>query len=119
MKGHIVLFSVLLAFVFLVEGLSTLYSSYILYHVGLTNDAYYSVFLACVQFFIAGGLATRRRWSPHLGIFFQAYLVINLIIQNRGISFSTAQLPSVLTLFSASAFITISLYILRNEFRRQ
>ena len=116
MQKHITFFAPLLAFVFAIEGVAFLFSVVSSYQAGFRGWAMFSLFIAFVHFFIAYGLATRRRWAPHLGIFFQLYIVLNFIISNASSLFSQALLPSALTVLSVSAFLTVSLFITKDEF---
>jgi hypothetical protein len=116
MKKHIIFFALLLAFIFAVEGIAVLFSVASSYEAGFRGAAALSLFIALVHFFIAIGLVLRKKWAPHLGIFFQLYIVVNFIISNRSALFAETLLPSALTVLSVSAFITISLFVLRNGF---
>lgn len=116
MKKHIVFFASLIAFIFAIQGVIFLMSVPESYQAGFRGWALYSLFIAVVHFFIALGLIHRRKWAPHLGIFFQLYIILNFIISNSGSLFSPILLPSVFTVLSVSAFITTGLFILRNEF---
>lgn len=116
MKKHVAFFAYLLAFIFAVEGVIFLLSVFQSYEAGFRGAAALSLFIALVHFFIAGGLGLRKRWAPHLGIFFQLYIILNFVISNFHSLYSPILLPSALTVLSVSAFITTSLFILRNEF---
>ena len=116
MKKHIAFFASLLAFIFAAEGALFLMSVAQSYHAGFRGWALFSLFISLVHFFIAAGLLHRRRWAPHLGIFFQLYIILNFAIGNLHSLSSPELLPSALTVLSVSAFITTSLFILRNEF---
>lgn len=116
MKKHILFFAYLLAFIFAIEGFIFLLSVGQSYQAGFRGAALLSLFIALVHFFIASGLFFRKRWAPHLGIFFQLYIMLNFAISNSHSLSSPALLPSALTVLSVSAFITTSLFILRNEF---
>lgn len=116
MKKHIVFFAPLLAFIFALEGAAFIFSVIQSYQAGFRGWALFSAFIAFVHLFIAFGLATHKKWAPHLGIFFQLYIVLNFAISNAGSLFSQALLPSVLTVLSVSAFLTVSLFITRDEF---
>jgi hypothetical protein len=118
MRKHIVFFASLLASIFLLEGAIFLYSVVPSYQAGFRGAAALSLFIAFVHFFIAGGLFLQKKWSPHLGIFFQLYIVLNFIFNNFGTLFSEELLPSVLTVLSVSAFLTFSLFVLRNQFSK-
>jgi hypothetical protein len=76
----------------------------------------YVGFIAFVHFFIAYGIVKRKKWAPHLGIFFEAYLVANFMVNNAKSIYSVVLLPSALTLLSVSAFVAGSLFVLRNKF---
>lgn len=116
MQKHLAFFAYLLAFIFTLQGALFLYSVWGSYEAGFRGWAMYSLFISLVHFFIAFGLAKGRRWAPHLGIFFQLYIVLNFIIGNSQSLFSEALLPSALTVLSVSAFLTITLFTLKNEF---
>jgi len=116
MKKHIAFFATLIAFVFAIEGAIFLMSVVESYQAGFRGAALLSLFIALVHFFIAFGLVLRKRWAPHLGIFFQLYIILNFIISNFYTLSSPMLLPSVLTVLSVSALITGSLFVLRNQF---
>lgn len=116
MQKHITFLATLLAFVFALEGVAFLFSVSSSFQAGFRGWAFFSLFIALVHFFIAFGLATRKRWAPHLGIFFQMYIVLNFIISNFSSLFSQSLLPSALTVLSVSAFLTISLFMTKDEF---
>ncbi len=118
MKKHVVFFSSLLAFVFVIQGGAFLLSVPQSFEAGFRGAAVLSLFIALVHFFIAFGLVTLRKWAPHLGIFFQAYILLNFFISNRHSLTATTMLPAILTILSVSAFTTVTLFILRNEFHR-
>ena len=116
MKKHIIFFVSLLAFIFIVEGVFFLFSAKDSASLGFNKSALFSVFIAFVHFFIAFGLIKKKKWTPHLGIFFEAYLVVNFFISNERALSSPALLPSVLSVLSVSAFVTVSLFVLREQF---
>lgn len=116
MSKHIAFFTSLLAFIFVVEGLTFIVSAKDGFSLGFVGSAFFSLFIAFVHFFIAFGLVKRKKWAPHLGIFFEAYLILNFLILNFKVLFSSALLPSAITLLSVSAFLTASLFILRKQF---
>lgn len=118
MKKHIVFFAALIAFIFAVEGVAFIFSVFQSYEAGFRGAAGLSLFISLVHFFIAIGLILQKKWAPHLGIFFQLYIVVNFILHNSQSLFSEALLPSALTVLSVSAFLTISLFILRNQFTK-
>jgi hypothetical protein len=116
MKKHIAFFATLLALIFAIEGIAFLFSVASSYEAGFRGAALLSVFIALVHFFIATGLVMRKKWAPHLGIFFLLYIVVNFIISNSQALFTETLLPSALTVLSVSAFLTISLFLLKDEF---
>ncbi len=116
MKKHIAFFAPLIAFIFGVEGIIFLLSVPQSYQAGFRGWAVFSLFIAAVHFFIAFGLVHKRKWAPHLGIFFQLYIILNFIISNFQSLFTPTLLPSALTVLSVSAFLTGSLFVLRDEF---
>jgi len=116
MKKHIFFFVSLIAFIFFIEGAIFLFSVFQSYEAGFRGAALLSLFIAGVHFFIVFGLISRKKWAPHLGIFFQLYLVLNFIISNREALYSPTLLPSAVTVLSVSAFLTASLFMLKNQF---
>ncbi len=116
MKKHIQFFTWLLSFVFVSEGIIFIFSAYASYLLGAYVSLIYSFFIAFVHFFIAYGLVKRKKWAPHLGIFFQAYLIFNFVISNSRTLLSSALVMSAVTFLSLSAFVTVSLFVLRREF---
>ena len=116
MKKHIVFFVSLLALIFALEGISFILSAKDSVALGFNKSAVFSIFIAFVHFFIAFGLIKRKKWAPHLGIFFEAYLVVNFFISNARAILSIELLPSVVTVLSVSAFVAVSLFILREQF---
>ena len=99
----------LLAFIFAIEGIAFLFSA-------KESSSLFSVFIAFVHFFIAFGLIKKKKWAPHLGIFFEVYLIVNFFISNAQAIYSPSILPSVLSVLSVSAFVTVSLFVLREQF---
>ena len=119
MKRHLGFFASLIAFIFIIEGVIFLLSFFQSYQAGFRGAAFISLFIALVHFIIAGGLIVRKRWTPHLGIFFQLYIIVNFILNNREALSSPTLLPSALTVLSVAAFITVSLFILKDQFRQR
>jgi len=109
MKKHIVFFISLLAIIFTLEGISFLFSA-------KDSGSLFSVFIAFIHLFIVFGLIKRKKWVPHLGIFFEAYLVINFFIGNMRTLLSPEIFPSAISVLSVSAFIGVSLFVLREQF---
>lgn len=118
MKKHYQFFASLIAFIFLIEGATFLVSVKDSFSLGLPWSAAYSLFIAFVHFFIAYGLLKRKHWAPHLGIFFELYLVLNFVISNFSSLYSSELLPSVVTVLSVSAFITATLFVIKNQFNQ-
>ncbi len=116
MKKHIGFFAPLLALIFVIEGVIFFISFFQSYEAGIRAAAFVSLFIALVHFFIAWGLVLRKRWAPHLGIFFQLYIIINFLVSNLNALSSPTLLPSALTVLSVAAFLTVSLFVFRDQF---
>lgn len=116
MSKHSHIFISFIALIFFIEGALFALSALESYAAGFRGWAAFSFFITFVHLFIAVSLFKQKRFAPHLGIFFQAYLVTHFIINYRETLYSPILFPSAIGVLSISAFITTSLFVLRNQF---
>lgn len=116
MKKSFVFFTSLIAFLFLIGGITFIISAKEALAAGFAWSGAFSLFIAFVHFFIVFGLVKRKKWAPHLGIFFELYIVLNFVISNVKVLFSPTLFLSAITLLSMSAFLATSLFLLKNHF---
>jgi hypothetical protein len=116
MSKHSHVLIIAIALVFFIQGALFVLATFDSFGAGFRGWAGFSFFIALVHLFIGYSLIKRKIFAPHLGIFFQAYLVAHFIIMNRDMLYSPILFPLAISVLSISALLTTSLFLLRNKF---